>query len=340
MLDAYRNSLSDKARYNFDSDMRRWLQWRHSDDLFVPSNPDEVRDFVIFCANVGFDRGTLTHKSILHILSSLAGLHTKVLEIEDPTKSIIVKSELKKLRREKGDNQKQAVALRASENVPFPSWCKARKHEIAIPSIARLKQSCGIKTARGLRDRVLLELGEDLGRRNLDFHLFNDDTFSRRSDGRGDVLIRRSKTDQRGEGRTKIIGRPTMDDIEGWVRLKGKNEKAGERPLLTRVNQDGSTGARLSKTGINYVLRQIVIDVLLEDYSEITREVATEIAQAVSSHSFRVGLAQDGIAGNHSGEEIRQKGDWTNDRRVIAYGRNLDPASGAVAKLRELIPLR
>jgi len=338
LLEAYRNGLSDKARYNFDSDMRQWNAWRGNNDL-EPTSPHDVRDFVIYCAEIGFTRGPLTHASISHILTSVAGLHREVLGAPDPTKSIIVKSEIKRLRQATGTLQSQAVALRSEHEVPLPASSPAHRYGIQIPSIAHLKESCDTTTARGQRDRVLLGIGQDLGRRSLDLHLFDRGHFTRRPDGQGNALIQRSKTDQRGEGKTKIISRPTMDDIEAWEEWKRENGAANSDALLNSVDQTGAVGDRLSPSGINYALRRIIVEVLLGDH-EIDDSVAWGIASEVSSHSFRVGLAQDGVASNDHSEDIRDRGYWSQDKRVLAYARNLNPASGAIAQLRNLVPLQ
>lgn len=340
LLEAHRRGLSDKARYNFDSDMRQWLAWRGQDDVLTASDPFEIRDFVLYCVTTGFDRGPLKLASISHLLSSIASLHVRVLEAPDPTKSIIVKGEMKHLRREIGKTQNQAVALRAEDDVPLPSWSSAHHHGIAIPAIAKLRATCDTATPRGLRDRVLLGLGEDLGRRNQDLHLFDGADITRRPDGRGDALIRRSKTDQRGEGKVKIVSARTMDDVEAWKGWKAENAPDAPDALLVGIDQTGKVGGRLSPEGINYVLRRIVIDAIMADRPSVTVEVAWEVAKEVSSHSFRVGLAQDGVAANEDVRDICDRGDWEQEVRVLAYSRNLYPASGAVARLRSLVPLR
>lgn len=338
LLEAYRNGLSDKARYNFDSDLRQWNTWRGNDDL-EPISPHDVRDFVVHCAEIGFTRGPLSHASISHILTSIAGLHREVLGAKDPTKSIIVKSEIKRLRQTAGTLQSQAVALRSEHEVPLSASSLAHRYGIPIPSIARLKESCDTTTARGLRDRVLLGIGQDLGRRSLDLHLFDHTHFMRRPDGKGDAFIQRSKTDQRGEGKMKVISRPTIDDIEAWKEWKRENGAVDSAALLNGVDQKCAVGGRLSPSGINYALRRIIVDVLIRDH-EIDDSVAWDIASEVSSHSFRVGLAQDGVAANDHAEDIRDRGDWSQDKRVIAYARNLDPTHGAVSRLRTLVPLQ
>lgn len=340
MLTAHRRSLSDKARYNFDSDMRQWLAWRGYGDALTVADAFEVRDFVLYCATTGFDRGPLKLASISHLLSSIASLHVRILEALDPTKSIIVKGEMKRLRRELGTTQDQAVALRAEDDVTLPTWSPAHHFGVAIPSIARLRTSCDTTTPRGLRDRVLLGLGEDLGRRNQDFHLFDGADITRRPDGCGDVLIRRSKTDQRGEGVMKIISTRTMSDVEAWKGWKVENATAAGDELLASIDQTGCLGYRLSPSGINYVLRRIVVDAIMANGGAITPETAWEVAREVSSHSFRVGLAQDGVAANEDPRDICDRGGWDQEQRVLSYSRNLAPAAGAVARLRKMVPLR
>lgn len=107
------------------------------------------------------------------------------------------------MRRELGTTQDQAVAIRANHDVPLPVSSPPHHLRIPIPSIAKLRAAYDITTPRGLRDSVLLGLGEDLGRRSRDLHLFDISDIVRRSDGRGAVLIRRSKTDQLGASTTK-----------------------------------------------------------------------------------------------------------------------------------------
>lgn len=340
LLEAHRRGLSHKTRYNFDSDMRQWLTWRGHDNAFTVADPFEVRDFVLYCATTGFDRGPLKLASISHLLSSIASLHVRVLEAPDPTKSIIVKGEMKRLRREIGTTQDQAVALRAEVDVPLPSWSPAYQHGMAVPAIAKLRASCDTTMPRGLRDRVLLALGEDLGRRNQDFHLFDGADITRRPDGRGNALIRRSKTDQRGEGRMKIVSARTMDDVEAWKSWKTENAPEAPDALLIGIDQTGKAGGRLSPSGINYVLRRIVVDAIMAHHPDVTVDAAWEVAKEVSSHSFRVGLAQDGVAANEDVRDICNRGDWEQEVRVLSYARNLEPADGAVARLRALVPLR
>ena len=337
-FDAHRRGLSDKARYNFDSDMRQWSAWRAKNALDA-AEPCEVRNFVIHVSTRGFVRGPLKYAAISHLLNSIASLHVRILEAPDPTKNIIVKAEMKKLRRGIGSAQDQAIALRAHHDVPLPSWSPEHIHGIAVPSISRLRARCDPSTPQGRRALVLLGLGEDLGRRNQDFHLFDCDDITRRPDGRGDALIRRSKTDQRGEGKVKIVSARTMGDVEAWKAWRAENAPEAGEALLVAIDQAGRLGKRLGSAGINYMLRRIVTDTIMAEDTNVTPKIAWSVAQEVSSHSFRVGLAQDGVAANEDARDICDRGDWEQERRVLTYARNLAPADGAVARLRTLVPL-
>lgn len=340
LLEAHRLSLSDKARYNFDSDMRRWTAWRRPDDALTVADPYEIRDFVLHCATAGFEHGPLKPASIAHLLSSLASLHVRVLEVPDPTKDVIVKGEIRRLRREIGITQDQAIALRWNHDVPLPASSPGHHLQILVPCIARLRAACDVATPRGLRDRVLLGLGEDLGRRSRDLHLFELDDIVHRSDGRGAVLIRRSKTDQFGEGTTKIVSARTMNDVAAWSAWRAQHAPNPNDALLISIDQTGRLGGRLSPWGINYALRRVVVDAILDSHPNASADDAWTVAREVSSHSFRVGLAQDGVAANVEARELCDKGGWDDERRPLAYARNLASNHGAVSRLRALIPLR
>ena len=109
--------------------------------------------------------------------------------------------------------------------------------------------------------------------------------------------------------------------------------------LLVSIDQAGRLGNRLSPWGINYALRRVVVDAILASHPEVSSDGAWTIAREISSHSFRVGLAQDGVAANAEARDLCEKGGWEDERRPLAYARNLAPESGAVARLRALIPL-
>jgi len=340
LFKAHKRSLSDKARYNFESDMRRWCAWRGGDHALTVADPYEVRDFVLHCATTGFERGPLKLASIAHLLSSLASLHVRVLEAPDPTKNIIVKGEIKRLRRKLGTTQNQAVALRANHDVPLPTSSPAQDLRIPIPSIAKLRAACDVATPRGLRDRVLLGVGENLGRRSRYLHLFNVDDIVRRPDGHGAVLIRRSKTDQLGAGTTKIVSARTMNDLTAWTTWRAKHAPDAGDALLVSIDQTGRVGGRLSPWGINYALRRVVVDGILASHPDTSDDDAWAVAREVSSHGFRIGLAQDGVAANAEARELCNKGGWDDERRPLSYARKLEPNHGAVARLRHLVPLR
>jgi hypothetical protein len=340
LIDAHCRSLSDKARYNFDSDLRCWSAWRGTNDVLIAADPYEIRDFILHCATIGFERGPLKPASIAHLISSLASLHVRVLELPDPTKDVIIKGEIRRLRREIGTTQDQAVALRANHDVPLPASSPAHHLRIPVPSLARLRAACDVTTPRGLRDRVLLGLGEDLGRRSRDLHLFNVDDLVRHPNGRGAALIRRSKTDQLGAGTTKTVNARTTDDVDAWTAWRAEQTPDAGDALLVSIDQTGRLCVRLSPWGINYALRRVVVDAILASGPDASADDAWAVAREVSSHSFRVGLAQDGVATNAEARELCDKGGWDDERRPLAYARNLAPDAGAVARLRQLVPLR
>lgn len=115
-------------------------------------------------------------------------------------------------------------------------------------------------------------------------------------------------------------------------RVEEGNDAVDSDALLNGVDQTSAVGGRLSPSGINYALRRIIVDVLVPDH-DIDNAVAWDIASEVSSHSFRIGLSQDGIVGNVPATNIREQGDWAQGKQILAYTRNLNSSDGAVARL-------
>jgi integrase len=121
----------------------------------------------------------------------------RLLDHDDPTQAQSVKLAMRRMLRQRGRRQKQALSLVSDLR-------------------EKLIVACG-EDRRGLRDRALIAVGYDtLCRRSELVSLLAQDV-DRSSDGSGSVLIRRSKTDQIGEGRFGYLSPVTMDRLIAWL---------------------------------------------------------------------------------------------------------------------------
>ena len=250
--------------------------------------------------------------------------------LEDPTKAPLVKFEVKAARKSVGVRQRQARGLRYKGEVedldgPAAGVC-----------LAHLLKACR-RDWLGLRDAALLRLAYDSGcRRSELVGIEVGDIEHAGSDGSGLLTIARGKTDREGEGGLAYLAPATMRAIAAWK--KAADIRSG--PLLRRVEVhfDGSVrsiGARaLHPNSITLIYRRLIRAAherkLLGPISEA--ELARWL-KAVSSHSIRVGVAQDNFAAGESLPAIMQAYRWKDPKTVMRYGAKLAARSGAGARM-------
>ena len=130
------------------------------------------------------------------------------------------------------------------------------------------------------------------------------------------VTVRRSKTDQEGQGAVLYLGRPTLKRVRAWLDAAG----IVDGPLFRSLTKGQHIRGRLSPRSV----RQIVTD----------RAKAAGIAGRVSGHSLRVGSAQSLASAGASVVEMQQAGRWHSPTMPGLYARKQIARRGAVARLR------
>lgn len=131
------------------------------------------------------------------------------------------------------------------------------------------------------------------------------------------VLVRRSKTDQEGEGAVQFLGAPTVARVRAWL----LGAALAEGPLFRAVHRSGRVQAgRLS----NRSIRRIII--------QHAREAG--VKGRISGHSLRVGGAQSLASAGASLVEMQLAGRWRSPAMPGRYAQGQLAQHGAVAKLR------
>ncbi len=131
------------------------------------------------------------------------------------------------------------------------------------------------------------------------------------------VAVRRSKTDQEGEGAVLYLGKPTTRRVREWLEAA----RIDEGPLFRPVSKSGLVSARaLSARSV----RQIIKD----------RAEAAGVEGRVSGHSLRVGAAQSLAQAGASLVEMQQAGRWESPSMPGHYARAELASRGVVARLR------
>jgi len=155
---------------------------------------------------------------------------------------------------------------------------------------------------RGLRNQVLLLIGYETMRRRSEICSFRVEDMQH-SPTRGTVLwLRKSKTDQFGEGRPIAISDRLFDLIQQW---HGVCRTGG--PIIRGVDKYGNVSARLNPGSIGTIINSLNL------------KLTAGTQHSYSGHSFRVGKALDLFAAGESIEQIMIKGGWQTIPSALTY---------------------
>ena len=250
--------------------------------------------------------------------------------LDDPTAAPLVKLEKKAARKKRGVRQRQARAIRFKGDIAdFDS-------PPAGVCLAHLVKACR-RDLLGLRDEALLRTAYDsAGRRSELVAIMVDHIEGPDAQGAGTLFVPWSKTDQEGEGAYAYLAPSTMRAIARW--REGARIDTG--PLFRRVEThfDGSIAGvgrvGLHPNSITLIYKRLVRAAFEKKLLGAMGEAELERwVSAVSSHSIRVGVAQDNFAADESLPAIMQAYRWRDPKTVMRYGAKLAARSGASARM-------
>lgn len=273
------DSLATNTRRAYASDLRKFKDWGG----VLPATD---RMIAAYLADHAFSRAPAT---LTRWLTSLSKAH-RAAGLDDPTGSELVVATLRGIRRRRGHASDQAKPLLRDD-------------------LFAVLDSLG-SGMKDIRDRALLLVGFAGGFRRSE--LVALDIADIEPDRQGLIItIRRSKTDQYGEGRR--IGIPhgrsrhcPVKTLEAWLEASGITEG----PVFRRVNRHGHVlNQRLSGEAVSIVLQQRL------------RDIGYDPA-GYSGHSLRAGFATSAAQAGASSWKIRQQTGHASDAMLARYIRD------------------
>lgn len=228
--------------------------------------------------------------SIRRSVAGIASIHTLSGNL-DPTKDSEVKLTIRRMHRQIGRYSHQAHGI---------------TKELLNKMLAATEQGL-----RGDRDRALLMVAYDtLCRRSELLSLQVTDINTQISDQKTGIasttiFLRKSKTDQNGEGRWLRTSQKTAQALQVWI----KNSELKTGPIFRGVNRG------------NKLTRQLDSSQLARIYKKIARlaQFDESIVREISGHSTRVGAAQDLLISGASLAMIMNRGRWSKSDTVMRY---------------------
>jgi integrase len=263
---------SESTRRSYAQDLRHFI----ANGGTIPARPLVVAEYL---ATFG---GRLAVATLQHRLIAIHRAHIEK-GLDSPVTDRLVKRTMQGIRRTEGVAQRRVRAL--------------VKDDLLELLVTVAKQ----KPLKAARDKALLLIGFAGAFRRSELVTLRMDDITPHAHGI-DLLIRRSKTDQEGEGRTVFIPLASAEErcpvraLQRWLELAG----IVDGPLFRKVTCQDKLGRDKSLTPQSVAL-------ILK--SAVTRAIGADAARNFAGHSLRCGFVTSAaMAGMHTSAIMRQSG--------------------------------
>lgn len=280
IFEKFDGAFAENTLRAYRADFRHYQTWCEKNG--IPPLPAQTEILATYV-----DELSLSHKSatIRRRINSL-GTVFRLSKNADPCKAPEVVLALKRMHRRIGRQQTQATPL--TRDV-----------------LDKLLAQCD-NDIRGLRNKVLLQLGYETMRRRSELCNFRFEDLLESSKRGPAIRLVRSKTDQEGASRLIPISEETFSTIKAWQKVA---DISGA--ILRSVDRHGNVGNCLNPGSIG-----LIINTLYRS-GEINKP-----EQTFSGHSFRVGAALDLLEAGTPLERIMLRGGWRSSDNAMGYLRN------------------
>ena len=245
----------------------------------LPAAPKTVANFLMQTVSQGIKSSTIRRK-----VSSISAIH-RLSSLDDPTKHSEVKITQRKIYRQLGTRFDQAYPITRALLTRLLAACEDNLH--------------------GLRDRTLLMVAYDSMRRRSELISLRVEDIEWLPHNGASILLRKSKTDQHGNGKWIHLTNETTQALHKWLAVA----KINEGLIFRGVRSSGAITDGLCESRIPRIYKALARKAGLSE---------TEV-QNISGHSMRVGGAQDLLNIGASLPQIMVKGGWAKTDTVMRY---------------------
>lgn len=147
------------------------------------------------------------------------------------------------------------------------------------------------------------------------------------------VEIKRSKTDQEGAGEYRVLSEPTSARLAGWLKGDPWRLDPNERNVDAEIKAGPLFRGILGKNTRMHLLNEPIS-------TKSIREAAKRLARRmglpssdISSHSFRIGGAQELAESGADTLEIMRYGGWKSERMPARYTEKVRASQAKIVKL-------
>ena len=286
-------SRADETRRAYKHHERRFKEWARDKGLqTLPACPDDVRRYLALMDKQGYAAST-----IVVATAAIQAYHEDAGHAS-PTTHPKVKSVMRGIKRRPSAPPKQAKGLTAKDMERLREWAHGPVQDLKFHSAESQRQSrlTTLALAGTMRDSML---------RRSEAAVITWDDIEPAEDGSGALLIRRSKTDQTGQGAYGYLSRQTMEDLTD-MRAWQQRSKVDKRVF------------RLKPWAIAYRLKE--------------HTKAAGLEGEYSGHSPRVGACQDMARAGLPDYLVQLAGRWSSPAMVAKYTRGIRAHENGMAR--------
>ncbi len=290
--DALEHAMAANTNATYRSRLNTLIKWAKGRGVAIKDLTTDL--LAVFLSTEGAKRSNSWRVQLV----SAVNLAFEDSGLTSPARHTLIKRTMQGLRRQRPDKRQQAAALteedanRIIATAMVPRRGRGRGFALESKDTAK---------ARGRLDIAIICVMRDAMLRRSEAAALNWEDLTVMPDGSGRLLIRKSKTDQDGEGHVSYLRPKTVDRLE---LIRGENSESmfglGAKTLARRI---------------------------------------TAMAQAAglkgnfSGHSCRIGMANDLATRGATLVDLQNVGRWTSPVMPALYTRNQQASLSAVATL-------
>jgi integrase len=328
-LFAYSQGFSENTNRARTSDFRIYKDWCDKRDLKVtPAHPENIELFLWDMAskprldkNGGMIRNKKTGRPLISQRKSTSTVErylSTIKYIHDISHEVIqdisgdYSNDIK--HKNPADTKRVRIALKAIKR-----RFRAKGQRQAEPIRLNLINAVFETLTDSLRDtltKTLMSVGFDSMLRCSELARIELDHLNYHDDGSGSVYVGWHKSDQKAEGGYRYLSAVSIKLIHEWCHKAGID--------------DGLLFRSISKH--NTLLPAMCKDRIAKIYKLAAKRCGIESA-GISSHSTRVGAAQELLENGVSMPALMVAGDWKSPSMPVRYAKKINVASGAMADL-------
>lgn len=280
-------AYADNTLRGYKNDLEQFARWckRRGDD-WLPAEPQTLASFI------DHESESKCVSTVKRSVAAIEFAH-RMADLPSPTCHSQVRLALRRAARRKTARPKQVLGLTAE-------------------LLDRIIAACP-DTLSGCRDAALLSIGYDTLCRSselaaIQVHDLSSDLTS--------IVVRRSKTDPAGQGRTAYLSGRSQQLVRKWLTASGLHEG----PLFRGLHTAKLRSRPLDTSSVRRIIKRAA-----------GRTLSELRAKALSGHSMRVGAAQDMMVAGLDTLTIMHAGGW---RTIATLRRYVEHASAKHVDVR------